>query len=79
MVEDNDLITFFHQNKIYTDKLKEKLAELVPHYLKYFFPKVMSTGTSIDTTDPIYEEENNVHDIIDLSEILGYELFPVLL
>mmetsp|Transcript_7634 Transcript_7634/g.6917 ORF Transcript_7634/g.6917 Transcript_7634/m.6917 type:complete len:171 (-) Transcript_7634:51-563(-) len=59
-------------------EVKAKIEEALPDYIKFTLPRIMLTGLPLDHEDKILEKDRR-EDILDINEILGFELLPVLL
>lgn len=59
MVHDHELINFFQENHGLDGiglELRKKIMSILPQYLKFFLPKILTTGTTIDQEEPVYQE-----------------------
>jgi hypothetical protein len=78
MARDVEFLKVCKENPNNLEPLKTKIHEALGHYLKYILPKIMKTGTQIDADDEVIKNQEG-EDIMDMNQILGFEVLPVVL
>jgi len=77
MIEEAELLKLYQSDPT-LKQLRSKIQECVAHYTKYILPRISLTGMSIDEEEEIFKNDQG-EDILDINELLGFELLPVLL
>lgn len=77
MVQEAELVKLYKEDVLNSDTRKERISSALSHYMKYILPRIMLSGTEIDREEPGFGEEIT-DDILDINEILQYEILPVL-
>jgi len=78
MVEEAELLKLYKENLDNPEVLRQRLEEILSHYMKYILPRIMMTGTAIDKEEQTFKDDER-EDILDINEILEFEILPVLL
>ena len=78
MNKEAKLIAKYKDNPRDLEAVHKKINEILPYYAKYLLPRILLTGTPIDEQDTVFKSDSG-EDILDINEILGYELLPVLI
>ncbi len=63
------------------DKIVKYFNKAIAEQIKHMIPVIMLTGTTVDETNKILKkrEKNLKSDLINISNILGFDIFPSLM
>jgi len=77
LVNEAELLKIYRENTKGIEAVRQRIQEILGHYMKYIVPRILLTGTSIDETDNIFKMDNG-DDILDLNDCLDFEVLPML-
>ena len=78
-VNSSKVVEDYLKNQITKEQINDIIEEQIPHYIKYMLPNISRTGTDVDDTDINMKESIKKDDILDVNQLIGYELLPILL
>ena len=67
------------KNQITKKQINDIIEDQIPYYIKYMLPNILRTGTDVDDTDNNLKESIKKDDILDINQLMDYELLPVIL